>query len=55
MGTQSKKDSKDQESIQSSTTPNPGYHVWEGGQITIRHHKPDPGYHMGKEKETNIQ
>ena len=32
---------KDQESIQSSTTPNPGYQ-WESGNPTIRHHKQEP-------------
>ena len=34
----SKKKSKDQESIQSSTTPDPEYQ-WECDNITIRHHK----------------
>ena len=29
---------KDQESIQSSTTPDPGYQ-WESNKLTIRHHK----------------
>ena len=29
---------KDQESIQSSSTPDPGYQ-WESGNFTIRHHK----------------
>ena len=35
---QSKKDGKDEESIQSSTTPDPGYQ-WESDNVTIRHHK----------------
>ena len=37
----SKQDGKDQESIQSSTTPDPGYQ-WESGKVTIRHHKREP-------------
>ena len=35
---QCKKDGKDQESIQSSTTPDPGYQ-WESNKLTVRHHK----------------
>ena len=35
---QSKKGSKDQESIQSSTTPDQGYQ-WEIDKLTVRHHK----------------
>ena len=35
---QSKKDGKDQKSIQSSTTPDPGYQ-WESNKPTARHHK----------------
>ena len=31
----------DQESIQSSTTPDPGYQ-WESDDFTIRHHKREP-------------
>ena len=38
---QSKKEGKDQESIQSSTTPDPGY-LWESNNFTIRHHKREP-------------
>ena len=38
---QSKKKGKDQESIQSSTTPDPGYQ-WESDNFTIRHHKREP-------------
>ena len=38
---QSKKDGKDQESIQSSTTPDPWYQ-WESDNVTIRHHKREP-------------
>ena len=34
---QSKKDGKDQESIQLSTTPDPGYQ-WESNKLTVRHH-----------------
>ena len=37
---ESKKDGKDQESIQ-STTPGLGY-LWESGNFTIRHHTQDP-------------
>ena len=37
----SKKEGKDQESIQSSTTPDPGYQ-WERDNVTIRHHKREP-------------
>ena len=36
--TQSKEDGKDQESIQSSTTPDPGYQ-WESNKLTVGHHK----------------
>ena len=35
---QSKKDDKDQESIQSSTTPDPEYQ-WESNKLTVRHHR----------------
>ena len=35
---QSKKDGKDQESIQSSTTPDPGY-LWKSNKLTASHHK----------------
>ena len=38
---QGKKDSKDQESIQLSTIPNPGYQ-WESNKLTVRHHKREP-------------
>ena len=38
VGGKSKKEGKDQESIQSSTTPGPGY-PWENDNVTIRHHK----------------
>ena len=38
---QSKKEGKDHESIQSSTTPDPGYQ-WESDNVTIRHHKQEP-------------
>ena len=34
----SKKEGKDQASIQSSTTPDPGYQ-WESDDVTIRHRK----------------
>ena len=37
----SKKEGKDQESIQSSTTPDPGYQ-WESDNVTIRRHKREP-------------
>ena len=38
---QSKKESKYQESTQSSITPDPGYQ-WESDNNTIRHHKREP-------------
>ena len=41
MSTQSKKKGKDQESIQSSKPPDPGYQ-WESDNFTIRHHKQKP-------------
>ena len=37
----SKKEGKDKESIQSSTTTDPGYQ-WESDNFTIRHHKREP-------------
>ena len=37
----SKKEGKDQESIQSSTTPDTRYQ-WESNNFTIRHHKQEP-------------
>ena len=40
-GHKSKKEGKDQESIQSSSTPDPGYQ-WESNKLTIRHHKREP-------------
>ena len=41
QNTVSKKEGKDQESIQSSTTPDPGYQ-WESDNFTIKHHKRKP-------------
>ena len=41
IGLQSKKEGKARESIQSSTTPDPGYQ-WESDNVTIRHHKREP-------------
>ena len=38
---QSKKEGKDKEQIQSSTTPDPGYQ-WESNDVTIRYHKREP-------------
>ena len=38
---ESKTEGKDQESIQSSTTPDQGYQ-WESDTFTIRHHKREP-------------
>ena len=38
---QIKKDGKDQESIQSSTTPDPGYQL-ESDKLLVRHHKRQP-------------
>ena len=40
-GYKSKKGCKDQESIQSSTTTDPGYQ-WESNKLTVRHHKREP-------------
>ena len=40
----SKKVCKDQESIQSSATPDPGYQ-WESDKLTVRHHKREPRGH----------
>ena len=40
-GYKSKREGKDQESIQSSTTPDPGY-AMESANFTIRHHKREP-------------
>ena len=37
----SKKEDKDQESIQPSNTPDPGYQ-WESDNVTIRHNKREP-------------
>ena len=37
----SKQGCNDQESIQSSTTPNPGYQ-WESDKLTVRHQKREP-------------
>ena len=37
----SKKEGKNQESIQLSTTPHPGYQ-WECDKVTTRHHKREP-------------
>ena len=37
----SKKEGKNQESIQSSTTPDPGYQL-KSDNFTIRHHKREP-------------
>ena len=36
-----RKRGKDQESIELSTTPDPGYQ-WESDNVTIRHHKREP-------------
>ena len=41
---QSKLGCKDQESIQSSTIPDPGYQ-WESDKLSVRHHKRDPRGH----------
>ena len=45
---------KDQESIQSSTTPDPGYQ-WESDKLTVRHHKREPrGQHKAKQVDENM-
>ena len=41
LACKSKKEDKDQESIQSSTTSDPEYQ-WESDNFTIRHHKREP-------------
>ena len=41
MTNTSKKGCKDQESIQLSTKPDPGYQ-WESDKFTVRHHKREP-------------
>ena len=38
---QNKREGKDQESIQPSTTPDPE-HRWESDNVIIRHHKREP-------------
>ena len=38
---ESKEGYKDQELLQSSTTPDPGYQ-WESDKLTVRHHKREP-------------
>ena len=38
---ESKKEGRDQESIQSSTTPDPGY-KWKNDDVTNTHHKREP-------------
>ena len=46
IDTQSKLGCKDLESIQSSTTPVPGYQ-WESDKLTVRHQKREPrGQHF---------
>ena len=48
---ESKKEGKDQESIQSSTTSDPGYH-WESNKLTIRHNKRETsGWPQGNNKQ----
>ena len=41
LGYKGKKEAKFQKSIQSSTTPDPGYQ-WESDNFTIRRHKREP-------------
>ena len=38
---ESKKEGRDQESLQSSTTPDPGYQ-WANNKFTVRPHKREP-------------
>ena len=45
---ESKKKGKDQESIQSSTTPDPGYQ-WESDNFTIRQHRREPSPFLGSD------
>ena len=51
---QSKKEGKDQESIQSSTTPDPGYQ-WESDNAIIRHHKQEPRSVLSQQVTTRHQ
>ena len=37
----SKEEGKDQELIQSSTTPDPEHHIWESDKNTRKHHIPE--------------
>ena len=41
VSNESKYGCKDKESMQSSTTPDPGYQ-WESDKLTVRHHKREP-------------
>ena len=51
---QSMKEGKDQESIQSSTTPDQGYQ-WESDNVTIRHHKQEPrGQPFSRHQQTDV-
>ena len=45
-----KKAGKDRESIQSSSTLDPGYQ-WESDNFTIRHHKREPDKHDPQKKD----
>ena len=38
----SEKGGKEQESIQTNTTPDPGYTTWESDKDTIKYHKQEP-------------
>ena len=51
---QIKKEGKNQESIQSSTTHDPGYQ-WESNGPLIRHHKREPRGHPSQQVTTRHQ
>ena len=50
---QSKKEGKNQDSIQSSTTPDPG-HQWESDNFTITYHKREPRGQPPKQTKQQI-
>ena len=54
MSHQSKKEGKDQESIQSHTTPYPGYQL-ESDNVTIRHHTREPRGQLSQQVTTRHQ
>ena len=53
MGKRSKKEGKDQESIQSSTSSDPGYQ-WVSKQVTTKHQQTDVHESITKQERNNI-